>query len=439
MASINKRYILYLLLRRRYLFLYNLHQKMLRENTKTRKRKRRFWIRKLYEERNVKGEYKLLINDMRLHDHEMFFRYFRMFPKTYESLLKLIGPDIKKFSTKMREPIGPDQRLAVTLRYLTTGDAYSTIGANYRMSATTVGRIIDETCNSIWNRLKEAGYIDTPSGVEAWRKIANEFEARWNFPNALGAIDGKHVLMFAPDNQSSAFFNYKKTHSIVLMAVCDARYKFTMVDIGDSGRQSDGSVYANSNLGYAIENKLLNTPPDCQISNSNKVLPYVFVGDDAFGLKRHMMKPYPFSNLSESKLVFNYRLSRARRVIENTFGICASRFRVFHRPIIAKVPKVIAITKAVVALHNFLMTINETDRESHYCPSTFVEQDGPNGLHLGEWRQDANIMNGIASIQNVGASRNYGEEAKWVREQFEHYFNNEGAVDWQWDKIGKAK
>ncbi|XP_046860890.1 uncharacterized protein LOC124454126 [Xenia sp. Carnegie-2017] len=200
----------------------------------------------------------------------------------------------------MREPIGPDQRLAVTLRYLTTGDAYSTIGANYRMSATTVGRIIDETCNSIWNRLKEAGYIDTPSGVEVWRKIANEFEARWNFPNALGAIDGKHVLMFAPDNQSSSFFNYKKTHSIVLMAVCDARYKFTMVDIGDSGRQSDGSVYANSNLGYAIENKLLNTPPDCQISSSNKVLPYVFVGDDAFGLKRHMMKPYPFSNLSES-------------------------------------------------------------------------------------------------------------------------------------------
>ena len=119
MASINKRYILYLLLRRRYLFLYNLHQKMLRENTKTRKRKRRFWIRKLYEERNVKGEYKLLINDMRLHDHEMFFRYFRMFPKTYESLPKLIGPDIKKVSTKMREPIGPDQRLAVTLRYLT--------------------------------------------------------------------------------------------------------------------------------------------------------------------------------------------------------------------------------------------------------------------------------------------------------------------------------
>ena len=132
--------------------------------------------------------------------------------------------------------------------------------------------------------------------------------------------------MFAPANQSSTVFNHRKTHLILLMAVCDAQYKFTLVDIRDSGRQSDGSVYANSNLGHAIENQLLNTPSDCKIPGSNKVLPYVFVGDDAVGLKRHMMKPFPFSNLSKSKLDFNYRFSCARRVIENTFGICASRF-----------------------------------------------------------------------------------------------------------------
>ena len=71
-------------------------------------------------------------------------------------------------------------------------------------------------------------------------------------------------------------------------------------------------------------------PPNAKISGSSKVVPYVFVGDDAFGLKRHMMKPYPFSHLCESKLVFNYRLSRARRVIENTFGICASRYSAFR-------------------------------------------------------------------------------------------------------------
>ena len=169
---------------------------------------------------------------------------------------------------------------------MTTGDAHTTIAASYRISPTTVGRIISETCNAIWDQLKEAGHIRTPSTESAWGKIARDFEDRWNFPNMVGAIDGKHVQMFAPAGQASSLFNYKNTHSIVLLGVCDANYKFTLVDIGDSGRQSDGSVYANSNLGYAIENKLLNVPPDAKITGSAKVLPYVFVGDDAFGLKK---------------------------------------------------------------------------------------------------------------------------------------------------------
>ncbi|XP_046863845.1 uncharacterized protein LOC124457685 [Xenia sp. Carnegie-2017] len=283
------------------------------------------------------------------------------------------------------------------------------------MSSTTVGRIIYETCNALWDKLKEMGFMKTPCTESDWKKVSKDFEDRWNFPNMLGAIDGKHVQMFAPAGQALSFFKYKKTHSIVLLGVSDANYKFTLVDIGDSGRQSDGSVYANSNLGYAIENKLLNMPTDGKITHSTKVLPHVFVGDDAFGLKRHMMKPYPFSNLSERKLIFNYRLSRARRVIENAFGICASRFRVFHRPIVAKVDNVIAITKAVVALHNFLMSINEDDDSNLYCPPSFADQDGQMGNEFkpGEWRQDANCMNGLGDITDVGASNNYGAEAKW--------------------------
>ncbi|XP_046855143.1 uncharacterized protein LOC124448176 [Xenia sp. Carnegie-2017] len=322
----------------------------------------------------------------------------------------------------MREPISLDQRLLVTLRYLATGDAHTTIAANYRMSSTTVGRIIYETSNALWDKLKEMGFMKTPCTESDWKKVSKDFEDRWNFPNMLGAIDGKHVQMFAP-------------------AVSDANYKFTLVDIGDSGRQSDGSVYANSNLGYAIENKLLIMPTDGKITHSTKVLPHLFVGDDAFGLKRHMMKPYPFSNLSERKLIFNYRLSRARRVIENAFGICASRFRVFHRPIVAKVDNVIAISKAVVALHNFLRSINEDDDSNLYCPPSFVDQDGQMGNEFkpGEWRQDVNCMNGLGDITDVGVSNNYGAEAKWVREQFADYFNNEGAVDWQWHIVRCSK
>ena len=84
----------------------------------------------------------------------------------------------------------------------------------------------------------EKGYLTAPRTKEHWKKIAREFKTKWNFPHALGAIDGKHVVMQAPAR--SDYFNYKKTHSVVLMAICNADYEFTLVDIGDAGRQSDG-------------------------------------------------------------------------------------------------------------------------------------------------------------------------------------------------------
>ena len=131
-------------------------------------------------------------------------------------------------------------------------------------------------------------------------------------------------------------------------------------------------------------------------------------------------------------------MSHGRRVIENTFAICASHFRVFHRPIIAKVQNVIAITKSVVALHNFLTYANRDDASNYYCPQTFTDQDGPNGLKPGEWRQDTNNITGLTKITNAGASNTYGEDAKLVREHFTHCFNNEGAVDWQWHLVHQA-
>ena len=128
----------------RFAFLLALRQREKLMAKKKHQRKHKVWVRKLFRERFEKGEYKLVL-DMKLFDHELFFRYFRMLPDKFEELLSIVGPSLLK-NCRNREPISPEERLSVTLRHLATGDSHATIAMSYRMSPTTVGRIIMETC-----------------------------------------------------------------------------------------------------------------------------------------------------------------------------------------------------------------------------------------------------------------------------------------------------
>ena len=107
-----------------------------------RKRKKRHWVRKVYRDRQEKGEFHMVVRDLRLHDHEYFFTCFSMSPSTFEELISFDAPIIVKKSMVMRDPIGPSERLPVTLRYLVTRDAQCTIAASYRISPTTIGRVL---------------------------------------------------------------------------------------------------------------------------------------------------------------------------------------------------------------------------------------------------------------------------------------------------------
>ena len=382
------------------------------------------WVRKLFHERKSKGQFYILVQDLRLFNEENFFKYFRMSATQYEEILSMVAPIIK------RECIGPDERLSVTLRYLATGDSQTTIPMNYRISPTSVGRIVNETCEALWQVLST--YVKCPRNEMEWKKIAHEFNVNWNFPHCIGALDGKHVVMQAPQSSGSLFFNYKKAHSIVLMAVCNAKYEFTLVDIGESGRNSDGGVYSSSHIGDALEKKQLHIPDPEPLPGTKKCYPYVLVGDEAFPLQQNLLKPYPREVPGIRERVFNYRLSRARRIIENSFGIATARFRIFRRPIHARVELVVNITKAVVVLHNYLMAGRSFAEGCKYCPIGFVDSDVPTGTQMGEWREMARGDQGIIPLTRVG-SNNYSRSAKRVREDFGDFFMAiVGQVPWQW-------
>lgn len=216
-----------------------------------------------------------------------------------------------------------------------------------------------------------------PRNQEEWLQIAEGFEKRWNFPHCLGSIDGKHCILQAPANSGSDYFNYKSTFSIVLLAVVDYNYNFVFADVGCQGRISDGGVFAHTTFCKKLYAGTLELPEESILPGRTEKVPYVFVADDAFALHKHILKPYGGVHENNSpKRIFNYRLSRARRIVENAFGILSSVFRVLRKPLLLKQDKATLVVLSCVYLHNFLGR-SKTSRNMYNPPGSFdIEPNG---------------------------------------------------------------
>lgn len=221
-----------------------------------------------------------------------------------------------------------------------------------------------ETCDALWTVLQPA-YLKSPDEA-AWQKSADTFGDSLGFPNCCGAIDGKHIQIKAPNNSGTMFYNYLKTFSIILLAVCDADKNFLYVDIGAYGGQSDGGVLQQSSLGRKIYENTLNLPSPKELLGSVIMFPHFIIADAAFPLKKNIQKPYGGQHLNEQQTYYNERLNSVRKVIENTFGILTQRWRIFLGPIHAQPESVDKFVKAAVVLHNFIKSYKDQNNRYQY-------------------------------------------------------------------------
>ncbi|KAJ8933277.1 hypothetical protein NQ314_014105 [Rhamnusium bicolor] len=269
-----------------------------------------------------------------------------------------------------------------------------------------------------------------PSSPEEWRAIAENYETLWNFPHCLGGIDGKHVILQAPIQSGSDYYNYKSFFSIVLFALVDADYNFTFADVGCQGRISDGGVFKNTELYTKLTTNKLNLPEETCLPGRDKKVPYVFVSDEAFALHRNLMKPYSGTHSKGSpERGYNYRLSRARRVVENVFGICSAVFRVFRKPLLLEPEKATIIVMAIIYLHNFL-TRNPEGRKLYTPPGTF-DNEIDDVLMEGNWRHGNEELTSLLPMRNI--PRQLTVDATEIRNEFKNYFATNGRLSWQKD------
>ena len=211
----------------------------------------------------------------------------------------------------------------------------------------------------------------------------------------------------------------------MLLAVIDAGYIFRLVDIGMSGSNSDGGVLLKSEMGKKFEAGQYEFSGRMTLA-TGAVVPAVIVGDDAFPLKTYMLKPY--SDKSYDYNVFNYRLSRARMVSENGFGILSARCRILHSLVETEPELATLATKTAVIIHNFLMTSGDFSN---------ITADTIRGSEViaGNWRGMEVGSPHVTPLSRQG-SNNFSTDAFVIRDHFKNFFlSEEGQLPWQRDYV----
>lgn len=295
-------------------------------------------------------------------------------------------------------------------RYLASGNTFTDLSYAYRLGIATISNIVKETCNNIWAAFRRE-YIPKPT-KEKWLIIAREFEQRAHFPHCLGAVDGKHVRVQKFAKSGSMYLNYKHYFSIVLLAIVDADYRFIFVDIGAYGKDCDSSILQETPFWKSLQENTLEIPKPAPLTeNGSAPLPYVFLGDEAFPLTTHLLRPYGRRNdLDINKKIFNYRHCRARRYVECAFGILSNKWRILHRPINTSKQLAIDIVKACVILHNLVRARDGYRSDDFY------------------------VAKGFQNLPRVPAHRG-GRHANDIREAFSSYFTSPtGSLPWQTTK-----
>ena len=279
---------------------------------------REFWV----IPRPEIGGFEVILQDER--QSRYWKEHFRMQKPTFLRLVEIVEPEICKRDTVFRHAISPAKRVAIALWRLAGGASFRAIGTHFDVGKSTCVAITKEFCKAL-NRLA-INYIKFPSnGDETARAIAL-FQDESKIPQAVGAIDGTHIEIIAPD-QPFDYFDRHHRYSVTMQAVVGENLMFLDTAIGYPGSMHDARILRASNIFTKAENGEILKEPAITL-NGVKVRP-LLLGDGAYPLLPWLLKPYPITViLNCSQRRFNKTLSSARSTVECAFGLLKARWRI---------------------------------------------------------------------------------------------------------------
>ena len=283
------------------------------------RRPRTMWVRPWLQRRPLLGQYERLMAELERESRGDFRGFLRMEPEMFHELLNRVGPRITK-SAQSRPPLDPGLKLAITLRFLATGDSYHRLQYSFRVAPNTISLFVPEVCDALLEEYRQA--VHNPSTPAEWLEVERT-AARWNWHHCCGAIDGKHVRIVKPRSQA-AITSATKGSIPVLLGLVDGNYKFIWANVGAPGQNL--TVVSSTSQDLTCPERGNPWPADpahFPVTTGHRLLPG---RDDAFPLRKYMMKPTPSATSPMTSASSTTMFQRAAGR-ENAFGIMAARWR----------------------------------------------------------------------------------------------------------------
>jgi hypothetical protein len=324
------------------------------------------------------------MNNLKLNQPAVFKRMFRMDVASFDELVELLDPVLKKserFSIiSSGSAISTETRLAVTLRWL-AGGSYIDLCFAWGLSKASFYSergVLWPTIHAL-DDLLTLGLPLTDKSV--LKELSKGFEEHSGgvMEGCILAIDGLAVRVRSPFESEVKFTKCwrcrKGGFAIIVMAGCDINGRFWTVTAKDSGSTHDSQAWNNSALADAISKGELDSD-------------FFIIGDEAFGNTDQLLTPYPGRGLGEWKDSFNYWLSHSRQCIERAFGMLVQRWGIFWRKFIFSYDRWPTVITLCCKLHNFCLD-RKVDVPTRRHHEDHVNGDSPVVLDNNETPDDA--------------------------------------------------
>ena len=281
---------------------------------------------------------------------------FRVSRETFDHICRLVGPNLQRQDTRLREAIPVPKRVAVGIWRLATGECYRSCGMVVGLAKPTAVKCCHEFVREIC-RLQDE-FIKFPVTAEEISQKIRGFNRKSKIPNVVAAIDGSHIPIVAPKVNHEDYFNRKHFYSVLVQGIVDSSGLFLSVTAGFPGSLHDARMLRLTNVYWAAEDETILMEPTKSLRGT--VVRPIVVGDTAYPNRTWLIRPFKQTGrLSPEKVRFNKEVAKARIVVEHAYGYTKGRWRVLQKRLDEDTDRVLDTIVACCVLHNICLLAND--------------------------------------------------------------------------------